>query len=711
MQLESADCGVACLGMVLAHYGCWPPIEVLREQCQVGRDGSTLEDLAIVARKHGMQATGRSCRVEQLINHPLPIILFWAFNHFVVLERIENNRYYINDPDLGRRVVSRKVFNRDFTGVALIIEPSPTFEKVGKRLGIVHRLLPWFQGYRKFLTRSALYGLLLAFTSLALPVSLALFVDTVLVDMQLGWSNMLIIAMVVAGALTYFLTWLQMRTLRELVVRLAITQSDRFLDSLFRLPVNFFTRRFAGDLVLTMRLIDQIADTGAGQIARLAVDLVMSTAIFIVMLIYNPVLSLIVLGLAMTCFILMSTLTRLRQDQNHRLRHEQGLVLGMSAAGLKRIEIMKATARENMFFSRWSGRQARELNARQQFVELGHVAAALPELFQGLTAAVIFGLGGWLTMSGEITIGALMGFYVLAGNFLRPVTQVAQFSNHLQTLEADLVRVDDVFNASAQIPSVNQSVDSQKKIATLDGRLRLIGKLELRDVTFGFQPNRKPVIEKISLVIEPGQRVAVVGASGSGKSTLALLVAGLHTPWSGEILYDGYPRAEIPRQVFCSSVAIVDQRPVLFTTTIRNNLTMWDSTVSDNHITAAARDALIHDDIIARPSGYESKVEESGRNFSGGQSTRLEIARSLVNHPSLLILDEATSALDTAMELEIDDRIRRRGCSCLIIAHRLSTIRDADNIVVIDNGTIAEQGTHEDLYAKNNIYRRLLDGQ
>ncbi|MXW48149.1 MAG: ATP-binding cassette domain-containing protein [Gammaproteobacteria bacterium] len=233
----------------------------------------------------------------------------------------------------------------------------------------------------------------------------------------------------------------------------------------------------------------------------------------------------------------------------------------------------------------------------------------------------------------------------------------------------------------------------------------------MRDVTFGFQPNRKPVLENIDLVIEPGQRVAVVGSSGSGKSTLALLAAGLYSPWSGEILYDGYPRAEIPRQVFCRSVAIVDQRPILFSTTIRNNLTMWNPTVPDSHINAATQDAVIHEDIIARPGGYESKVEEGGRNFSGGQSTRLEIARSLVNNPSLLILDEATSALDTAMELEIDDRIRRRGCSCLIIAHRLSTIRDADKIVVVDNGHIVEHGTHEELYANNNIYRRLVDGQ
>ncbi len=710
MQLEAADCGAACLGVVLAHFGCWVSPEELREECGVGRDGSTLEDIALAARRYGLKATGWSSQIEGLARLPLPMILFWGFKHFVVLEGMAHGRYHLNDPAEGHRVVDAHVFNRDFTGVGLVLEPSTAFRPVGKRPSVVRRLVPWLRGYSSFLTRTVIYGLLLALTSLALPVLVAAFVDRVLEDRQTDWNVMLIAGMLAAGGLTCLWTWLQMRSLRELVVQLSISQSDRYLDHLLRLPMRFFAHRYAGDLAFRMRLIDQVADTGAGQLVRLSVDVVMSMAFLAVMLVFDVWLGLAVAGLGIACIVAMRVLTRLRRDMNHRLRREQGMFTGMSAAGLRMIETLQATARENDFFSRWSGRQARELGARQEFVEFGHVAASLPQLFVILSAAVVFGLGGWRAMSGEITVGVLIGLYILAGNFLRPMTRVAQIADLLETLEADLARMDDVFNAPGEAASTDHGADSPRGIRVLDGRLRLVGRLEMRGVTFGFQRNRAPLIEDFNLIIEPGQRVAVVGASGSGKSTLALLAAGLYRPWSGEVLFDDYPLAEIPREVFCRSVSVVDQHPVLFAASLRNNLTLWDATIPDHFVTAAARDAAIHEDIIGRPAGYEAMVEEGGRNFSGGQRLRLEIARALVNNPSLLILDEATSALDAATELLIDDRIRRRGCSCLIVAHRLSTIRDADRIVVVDKGRIVEQGTHDELHAQDTFYRRLLDG-
>jgi len=711
MQLEAADCGAACLGIVLAHFRRWVSLEELRDACSVGRDGSTLNDIALAARRYGLRATGWSSRIDELAKLPLPMILFWGFRHFVVLERIAHGRYYLNDPAQGHRVADQYVFNRDYTGVGLVLEPGPAFRPAGTRPTVVRRLWPWLRDHGSLLPRTAVYGLLLASTSLALPALLAVFVDRVLEGRQTDWSAALVVAMLAAGGVTSLLTWLQMRSLRELVVRLSISQSDRYLDCLLRLPMRFFAHRFAGDLALRMRLIDQIADAGAGQMVRLSVDLVMSVAFLAVMVVYDTPLALAVAGLAISCVVSIRVLTLLRRDRNHRLRREQGLFAGMGAAGLRMVESLQATARENDFFSRWSGRQARELGARQEFVELGHVAASLPQLFEILAAAAVFGLGGWRTMSGEMTIGVLMGFYVLAGNFLRPVARIAQFSDLLETLDADLARMDDVLNAPREESSVDHGADPRPAVRALDGRLRLVGRLEMRGVTFGFQRNRAPLVEDFNLTIEPGQRVAVVGPSGSGKSTLALLAAGLHRPWSGEVLFDGHPLAGIPRDVFCRSVSIVDQHPVLFATTIRNNLTMWDATIPDRHVTAAARDAAIHEDIIGRPAAYESMVTEGGGNFSGGQRLRLEIARALVNSPSVLILDEATSALDATTELLIDDRIRRRGCSCLIVAHRLSTIRDADRIVVVDQGRIVEQGTHDELHATDSFYRRLLHGE
>lgn len=710
MQLEATDCGAACLGIVLAHHGRWISLEQLREECHVGRDGSNLSDIAQAARAHGMRATGRTMELRHVARLPCPTILFWGFNHFVVLEGVSRDRYYVNDPAEGHRAVGRETFYREFTGAVLELEPGPEFQRHGSRRSGLQRLWPLLEGHGSRLARIAALGLLLALMSLVLPFLLAVFVDGFLEGGQSDLGGALIAGMLSAGAGAYVLTWLQMRSLRELVVRLSIVQSDRFLDTLLRLPLRFFAHRLPGDLAMRLRQIDQVADIGAGQLVRIAVDLVMSVAFLAVMLVWNLPLACAVAGLGISCYFLTRVLTRLRRDQNHRLRREQGMLAGQSAAGLQSIESLLATARENDFFSDWSGRQARELKARQEFAELGHVAASLPYLFQLLTAVAVFGFGGWLMMLEQVSIGALMGFYVLAGNFIRPVTRVAQFSDLLETLEADLSRMEDVLHAPRKLAHAANVQDAHRQVAALQGQLRLIGKLEVRGVTFGYQRSRDPLIDDLSLTIEPGQRIAVVGPSGSGKSTLAQLTAGLYPPWSGDILFDGHPLAEIPREVFYRSVAIVDQHPVLFAASIRDNLTMWDATTPDDFVTAAARDAAIHGDIIGRPAGYDSPVEEGGRNFSGGQRQRMEIARALVNNPSLLILDEATSALDPTTELLVDDGIRRRGCSCLIIAHRLSTIRDADRIFVVDKGRIVEQGTHDELHARDSVYRRLIQG-
>ncbi len=710
MQLEATDCGAACLGIVLAHHGCWISLEELREQCNVGRDGSNLRDIAEAARGYGLDATGHSCRVDQLAAMPLPIILFWGFNHFVVLEGMAGERFFLNDPAEGHRNIDREEFDRHFTGVSLLLEPGSEFGQRGARRSVVQRLWPWLRSHKPLLVRTTVFGLLLAIVLLALPLLLALFVDRVLESGQteLGWT--LTAGTVLAGVAAYLLTWLQMRSLRDLVIRLSITQSDSFLDTMLRLPIRFFAHRLAGDLALRLRMIDQMADTGAGQLVRLSVDLIMSVAFLAVMLFWHPPLALLVAGLGASCFAMTRLLARLRRDHNHRLRREQSMLAGVSAAGLSSIESLQATARENDFFSDWSGRQARELVARQEFVELGHVASSFPQLFQLLNAAAVFGFGGWLMMLEQISLGQLMGIYILADNFIRPVARIGQFSDMLETLEADLTRMDDVINAPDETILAVNGTGGPGRTMTSEGRLRLIGKLEMKGVTFGYQKNRDPLVRDFSLTIEPGQRIALVGPSGSGKSTIAKLTAGLYLPWSGEILFDGHSIGDIPREVFCRSLAIVDQNPVMFAATIRDNLTMWDTTIPDHYVTAAARDASIHEDIVSRPEGYESMVEEGGQNFSGGQRLRLEIARALVNKPSLLIMDEATSALDPVTELMIDDSIRRRGCSCLIVAHRLSTIRDADRIMIVDGGRIVEQGTHNELYARDNIYRRLLDG-
>ena len=714
-QFEASECGAACLGAVLAHFGRWEPLEQLREDCGVGRDGSSAADIAAAGRRYGLRISGWRKQIDELRSLPLPVILFWEFNHFLVLEGFGRGCYYLNDPANGRRTVSEETFDRGFTGVVLVAEPTAEFRRGGAPPGVLRKLWPWLREVRGALAFAALCGLLAALPGLALPILLSLFVDHVLSGAETAWGAPLVGAAAAAGAAVYLLIWFQQHSLSNLAVRLAVVHSERFLSRLLRLPSQYFAHRFAGDLTSRVQLNDAVALGASRQFAGVMIELVMSALFLALMVVYDPLLALLVAALGGANVALMRMLSRLRSDENRQLRREQALLFGVGASGLRSMESLRATAAEDDFFSRWSGYQARELAARQQFAESGYVIAALPRLFLILGGAAVLGFGGWRVVSGDMTIGVLMGFYVVAVNFLQPIGRFVQSADAFQILEADLQRLSDVMEAPEDAALAAQSAQSAADgaagsgIATLNGRLRLAGRIELRNVTFGYQAKQAPLIDNLSLTIEPGQRVAVIGPTGSGKSTLLKLLSGEYRPWSGEILFDGVPIGEVPREVLTGSVAVVDQQIFLFAATVRDNLTMWNPTVPDQQLVAAAQDALIHDDIMGRAAGYDALVEEGGRNFSGGQRQRLEIGRALVNNPSVLLLDEATSTLDALTEMRIDDSLRRRGCTCMIVAHRLSTIRDCDQIVVLEHGREVQRGVHEELIAdEQGLYRQLL---
>ena len=709
LQLESTECGAACLGIILAHFDKWVPLEELREACAVGRDGASAADITRAARTYGLETEAWRREVHHLAQMEMPLILFWKFRHFVVLDGVGRGRYYVNDPAVGRCVIGEDEFDRSFTGVTLQMKPGKSFEPSGAPPNIFRQFWPWLETVRPALAYAVICGLLLVVPGLALPILLSVFVDHVVVDAQHHWANVVIGLAVAAGLTSYALAWLQMRILRKISLVLSIRQSDRYLSRLMRLPIHFFTRRHAGDLTSRMQLIDQIALVGSLQLTGVMIELVMSLAFLILMLFLAPLLGAAVGLLGLSCLLVMRYVTHLRTDHNHVLLHEQGMMSGLGMGGLSMIDSLKATAQEGSFFSRFTGYQARELNARQKFTELGHITESLPPTVLVIGSALVIGEGGWQVMSGDMTLGVLTAFFILAMNFLRPVGSFAQLADLLQTMSANLRRLDDVLDAGPDREHDGEAETEPGKLTTLNRRLNLIGRVELRNVTFGFQTNRPPLIENFNLVIEAGQRVAIVGPSGSGKSTLSFLVAGIYQPWSGEIRFDDHLRSEIPREILASSVAMVDQNVVLFAGTVNENLTLWNPATSDSAIVAAARDALIHDEIVSRPSGYASVVEENGRSFSGGQRQRLEIARALVSNPSIVILDEATSALDALTEVGIDDAIRRRGCTSLIVAHRLSTIRDSDLIVVLDQGKEVQRGTHEELMAaETGLYRELI---
>ena len=706
LQMHASECGAACLGSVLAFFGRWVPLTELRERCEVSRDGSSAASIARAARHYGLECNGLSLRADQLRMLPLPLILFWQFSHFVVLEGFDGRNFYLNDPATGRRRLSAEEFSKGFSGIALRFKRGADFSPGGERPSLFAQLRTVLTGSWSVLTGVLACAFMLALLPLIVPVSLGVFVDEVLA--RHGRWGGLVAALLGGGILVYVLSLLKHRFLKRLAVRISVTGYDRGLSRLLRLPVAFFEHRLVGDLTDRVSSIDRIAKNLTEEFLVLLIDMAMSAVLVVAMLAYDVRLTLVVLLLAVLHGLLAHFLGAVRAVRSQAMRREQGLLIGVGMQMLSHADNLRMTGADDRFFARWSGQQARELHARQLYSELGAVSSALPGLIAALRAAAILGIGGSLVIAGELTLGSLVAFYILAEMFLAPIGRFLEFADKRQALETDLQRLEDVSRTEEDAVFRRRSPASES-IRTLGGRLQLTGRLELRNVTFGYNRSRRPLIEDFSLTVEPGQRVAVVGPSGSGKSTLARLVSGICEPWSGDILFDGHRRDEVPEEVLRRSISMVDQEAVLFSATLRDNITLWNPAVPDEVIGAATRDACIHDEILLRPRGYATLVEEGGVNFSGGQRQRLEIARALVGNPTVLVLDEATSALDAATEEAVDDALRRRGVTCLIVAHRLSTVRDCDEIVVLDQGAEVQRGAHDDLIAdRDGMYYKLV---
>ncbi|MDE0030046.1 MAG: cysteine peptidase family C39 domain-containing protein [Deltaproteobacteria bacterium] len=706
LQMHATECGAACLGSILAYFGRWVPLTELREKCEVSRDGSSAASIARASRYYGLECRGLSVRADSLKKLPLPLILFWQFTHFVVLEGFDGRNFHLNDPATGRRTLSAEEFTKGYSGIALRFERGADFTPGGERPGLFSQLRTLLAGSWGVLSGVTACGLMLTLLALLVPASLGVFVDDVL-DNHGPWGG-LVAALLGGGILVYLLSLLKHRFLGRLAARIAVVGSNRGMSRLLRLPVEFFEHRPVGDLTDRVSSIDRIAKNLTEQFVVLLIDMAMSAVLLIAMFTYDVLLTLVVLSLALLHGLLAHLLNALRNIRSQAMRREQGLLLSVGMQMLHHADNLRMTGSDDWFFSRWSGQQARELRARQLYSELGSVNAALPGLIAVLRGAAILGIGGSLVLTGEMTLGTLVGLYILAEMFLAPVGRFLEFADKRRALATDLQRLEDVSKA-AEDSVFSRRSPASKSLPTFNGRLHLAGRLELRNVTFGYNKSRPPLIKDFNLLIKPGQRVAVVGPSGSGKSTLARLVSGICQPWSGEILFDGHPRDEIPEDVLRRSISMVDQEAVLFSASLRDNITLWNPAVPDEVIVAATRDASIHEDILLRPHGYATLVEEGGVNFSGGQRQRLEIARALVGHPTVLILDEATSALDAATEEYVDDALRRRGVTCLIVAHRLSTVRDSDEIIVLDKGVEVQRGTHDALIAdQDGTYYKLV---
>ncbi|MGK7876545.1 MAG: NHLP family bacteriocin export ABC transporter peptidase/permease/ATPase subunit [Xenococcaceae cyanobacterium] len=712
LQMEAVECGAAALGMMLGYYGRIVPLSELRRECGVSRDGSKASNVLKAARLYGLEAKGFKKSLQDVKTISPPYIVFWNFNHFLVVEGFGKDIVYLNDPATGPRKVSPEEFDQSYTGVILVMEPGPEFKKGGKKKDIISALVSRLKNSREAIIFCLVAGLLLTIPRLAVPAFTQIFVDEILVQNRQEWLRPLLLGMVLVTVIRGLLARMRLGYLRRLLLKLSVTMSGQFIWHTLRLPVGFYAQRFAGEISSRAELNDKVADVLSGRLATTAIDTVMMVFYALIMLMYDWVLTLIAVLFAVLNFVALQSLSRSRVDANIRLSQESGKVAGIAIGGIQSIETVKASGLESDLFSKFAGYYAKNVNAQQELGLPTQVLTTLPIALTALATTSILVVGGLRVMAGSLSIGMLIAYQALTLDFLNPINELVNFGSTLQELEADLNRLDDVLENPVDPEAERTENQEGSQVLTIgQDSFRLQGYVELRNIAFGYNRLSSALIDNLSLKLKPGQRVALVGGSGSGKSTVAKLVTGLYEPWSGEILLDGIPRKQIPRPVLANSLAMVEQEIFLFAGTVRDNLTLWDPTVPEADLVRACQDAVIHELILNMPGGYNAQLSEGGMNLSGGQRQRLEIARSLVRNPLVLVLDEATSALDAETELIIDQNLRRRGCSCIVVAHRLSTIRDCDEIIVLSGGKVVQRGTHEELRQQKGTYNRLVGSQ
>jgi len=708
VQMEEVECGAASLAMILAHYGCWVPLEELRVTCGVSRDGANALAIVKAARHYGLDASGGRFDIDELAQQKMPCIIFWRQSHFVVLEGFSGGRALINDPAAGQREIAAEEFRASYSGIGLVFDKTPNLQERPRPAigfaGGLGRMLRRSRGALAFIIAA---GILLAIPGIVASVLTSAFVDQVIGEARTPRIlPALIVGFVIVTVLMFGFTALQQSAMLRLQIKISSRETTGFLMHMMRLPTSYFDARQPGAMVQKLQLNATLSQLLAGPLGTVLVNIVSMIVVGAVMFLYSPALSLIGLVMAAVNLLLLWWVSRTQVQENIRQQDAQVRQTAVAFQGISLIENIKATGSEDEFFVRWAGSQAKATNAEQTVGKLTTQVGVLPSVITIVNTVLVFTAGSALIFAGDLTVGALVAFQGLLVQFMSPLGSLVTSGDQFQSARAQLTQIEDVtmYPADPLAPPLISPSDNSVAV----DRPRLSGKVELRDITFGYNPSAAPLLTNFNLVVEPGQRVAIVGASGSGKSTVGNLIVGLLAPWSGEVLLDDQPRDSWPRVLVVNSLAKVDQMIMLFDGTVTENLTLFDVSRPFEWVRQAAIDAQIHDDIVARFGGFSTHVDEGGTNFSGGQGQRLEIARALALNPSIIVLDEATSALDTIDELRLDRALRARGLTSIIIAHRLSTIMDSDLIVVLEDGKEVGRGTHSELMASCPAYSALV---
>ena len=704
MQMEALECGAASLAMILAYYKLFLPLEQVRRDCGVSRDGSNARNILKAARSYGMEANGYRYELEGLLENAwFPCIIHWNFNHFIVLKGYKGKKVYINDPARGDVVISMDEFDKGFTGICILLKPGEAFQPGGKKKSIIGFAKKRMTGAGSAVAFVALTTMIISLLTLIRSGFSRVLLDYLLTGREPGWLIPFILGLSLCSALHIIVSWVNAIYVLRISGKLASVGETGYMWSVFQLPMEFFSQRLAGDIQQRKSTNAGIASSIVNVVSPLALNAIMVIFYLVVMLRYSVMLTLVGVSSCAINIFLSYMISAKRVNISRVIMRDQGKLSSATVSGIEMIETIKSSGAENGYFRKWAGYQASVNTQKLHYIKLNQYLGAVPALVQQITTMAVLLLGVCLVIKGKFSAGMVMAFQGHLSSFTNPVSQLIGSGQTIQEMRTDMERVEDVMAYPTDAaPSFKESVEGET------GLDKLNGEIEMKDVSFGYSPLGAPLIEHFNIKMEPGSRVAFVGSSGCGKSTLAKLISGLYKPWQGEILFDGKPISEIDRDVFTGSIAVVDQDIIMFEDTIANNIRMWDRSIEDYEVIMAARDAQIHDDIVKREGGYEYRLHAGGSDFSGGQRQRLEIARVLAQDPTIIVMDEATSALDAKTEFEVVQSIKDRGITCIVIAHRLSTIRDCDEIIVLDQGKVVERGTHDELMKLNGVYTKLV---
>lgn len=703
MQMEALECGAACLAMILAYFDKWIPLEQVRVDCGVSRDGSNARNIVRAARSYGLSAKGYRYEPEMLKKEGrFPCIIHWNFNHFVVLNGFRGNKAVLNDPAKGTYTVPMHIFDESFTGICLFFEPSEEFVPGGKPQSMISYARKRLVGAGVAIAFVTLTAIISSLLGIITPAFSRIFLDRLLTHENPEWLMPFIAVYICIAIIHLAAVWIHGIYTDRINGKLATMGNCTFMWKILRMPMEFFSQRMAGDIQGRQLANATIAEQLVNTFAPLALNAMMLVFYLVVMLRYSVLLTVIGLFSVFANLILSGIISKKRINITRVQMRDAGKLAGTTVAGIEMIETIKASGAENGFFEKWAGYQASVNTNEVRFQRMNQILGLLPSLINSICGTAVLIIGVFLAMEGEFTVGMIMAFQGFLSSFVSPAETLISAGQFLQEMRTDMERIEDVMKYPID-PVFESGAEGED-----DEYDKLSGNIELKNVTFGYTRLSEPLIKDFSMKLTPGSRVALVGASGCGKSTISKLISGLYRPWSGEILFDGKPISEIDRSVFTGSLAVVDQDIILFEDTIANNIKMWDNSIEDFEMIMAARDAQLHEDIMQREGGYQYKLTEGGKDFSGGQRQRMEIARVLAQDPTIIILDEATSTLDAKTEYDVVKSIKDRGITCIVVAHRLSTIRDCDEIIVLDRGEVTERGTHEELMKKGGAYKSLV---